>query len=71
MAIVNNTIISKRDFIKNYQAAAVYYRNALKTYAGKEIKGKITKEHGSNGCVRVLFERGMPGQSIGTKLDIL
>ena len=44
MAIVNNTIISKRDFIKNYQAAAVYYRNALKTYAGKEIKGKSANE---------------------------
>lgn len=41
-----------------------------KSPAGKEIKGKITKEHGRNGCVRVLFETGMPGQSISTKLDI-
>lgn len=41
-----------------------------KSPAGKEIKGKITKEHGRNGCVRVLFERGMPGQSIAQKVDI-
>jgi len=44
MALVNNTIISKRDFIRSYQAATVYYSNALKTYAGKEIKGKSANE---------------------------
>lgn len=41
-----------------------------KSPAGKEIKGKITKEHGRNGFVRVLFETGMPGQSITNKVDI-
>lgn len=41
-----------------------------KSPAGKEIKGKITKEHGRNGCVRVLFEKGMPGQSITEKVEI-
>ncbi|MDP7115594.1 MAG: 50S ribosomal protein L35ae [Candidatus Woesearchaeota archaeon] len=38
--------------------------------AGKEIKGEIRKEHGRNGFVRVLFETGMPGQSIGGKVEI-
>ena len=42
-----------------------------KSPAGKEIKGKITKEHGRNGCVRVLFETGMPGQSIANKVEII
>jgi len=41
-----------------------------KSPAGKEIKGKITKEHGRNGAVRVLFERGMPGQSIASKVEV-
>lgn len=41
-----------------------------KSPAGKEIKGKITKEHGRNGFVRVLFEKGMPGQSITNKVEI-
>jgi len=36
----------------------------------REIKGKITKEHGSKGAVRVLFEKGMPGQSITNKVRI-
>ncbi len=36
----------------------------------KEIKGKITAVHGGNGAVRVLFEKGMPGQSLGTEVKI-
>lgn len=30
----------------------------------KEIVGKVTALHGSKGAVRVLFEKGMPGQSL-------
>jgi len=41
-----------------------------KTSGGKEIKGKITATHGNSGAVRILFERGMPGQSLGTKVSI-
>jgi large subunit ribosomal protein L35Ae len=36
----------------------------------KEIKGVITKEHGNKGAVRVKFEKGLPGQAIGTKVKI-
>ena len=38
--------------------------------AKKEIKGKITAVHGRKGAVRVYFERGMPGQSVGAKVKI-
>lgn len=41
-----------------------------KSPAGKEIKGKITHVHGNKGNMRVLFERGMPGQSLGTHVEI-
>jgi len=34
--------------------------------AKKQIKGTVTAIHGGKGAVRVLFETGMPGQSIGT-----
>ncbi|MBN1924058.1 MAG: 50S ribosomal protein L35ae [Nanoarchaeota archaeon] len=36
----------------------------------KEITGKVTALHGSKGAVRVLFEKGMPGQSLLTKVSI-
>ena len=34
------------------------------------IQGKISAAHGNKGCVRVLFERGLPGQSLGTEVKI-
>ena len=38
--------------------------------AGKEIKGEIKSAHGSKGAVRAIFEKGMPGQSLATKVNI-
>jgi len=56
---------------KDKAAAVVGKTVTWKSPATKEIKGKITKEHGNNGAVKVLFERGMPGQSVGQKVAIL
>ena len=42
-----------------------------KSPAGKELIGAITQPHGNKGALRVLFETGMPGQSIGQKVDII
>ena len=41
-----------------------------KSPAGKELKGKVTKEHGNSGALRVQFETGMPGQSLSQKVLI-
>ena len=38
--------------------------------AKREIKGEIKTTHGNKGCLRVHFEKGMPGQAIGTKVKI-
>ncbi len=38
--------------------------------AKKEIKGAVKAAHGCKGALRVLFEKGMPGQSIGQKVKI-
>ncbi|MBU4493151.1 MAG: 50S ribosomal protein L35ae [Nanoarchaeota archaeon] len=38
--------------------------------AKKEIKGLVKSAHGCKGALRVLFEKGMPGQSIGQKVKI-
>lgn len=45
---------------------AVSWKNAQ----GTEIKGVVRSSHGNKGCVRVLFERGMPGQSLGNAVDL-
>jgi len=40
------------------------------TPSGKEINGKVTKDHGNKGAVRVRFEKGLPGQSLGEKVNV-
>ncbi len=34
------------------------------------IEGKITGKHGNKNRLRVLFEKGMPGQSLGKEVEI-
>ena len=41
-----------------------------KSPAGKIIKGKISGAHGNKGVVRSIFEKGLPGQAITTKVEI-
>ena len=37
----------------------------------KVIKGKISGAHGNRGILRAIFEKGLPGQAITTKVEIL
>ncbi len=41
-----------------------------KSPSGKEMEGKITNIHGNKGAVRAYFKPGLPGQSIGKKVNI-
>lgn len=41
-----------------------------KSPAGKIIKGKIAASHGTKGVVRAIFEKGLPGQAITTKVEV-
>ncbi len=41
-----------------------------KTASGKTITGKVKAPHGNSGAFKVEFEKGMPGQAIGTKVEI-
>jgi len=58
--------------VKNRKSAEKYVGKAVewKSPAGKIIKGKIASAHGNKGVVRAIFEKGLPGQSIGTKVEI-
>lgn len=55
---------------KEKAAKLVGKKVVWKSSAGKEIKGEVRASHGSKGAVRALFERGMPGQSIGSKVKV-
>jgi len=41
-----------------------------KSPANKELVGIIKNLHGNTGALRAAFEKGLPGQAIGTKLKV-
>ena len=41
-----------------------------KSKTGKELIGKVASPHGNKGALRIIFEKGLPGQSLGTKVHI-
>ncbi len=43
---------------------------AWESPAKKAISGEVSAPHGSKGAVRVIFESGMPGQSLGSKVKL-
>ena len=53
------------------KAKSLLNKNVIwKSPGGKEIKGVITNIHGNAGGLRVQFEKGLPGQSVGTKVSL-
>jgi large subunit ribosomal protein L35Ae len=62
--IVNG--INKREKTKTLLGKKVIWKSPK----GKELIGEVIKAHGNKGALRVRFETGMPGQSIGTKVEI-
>lgn len=40
------------------------------TQTGKKINGEVRSAHGNKGCIRALFERALPGQSLGTAVEV-
>ena len=65
MIVQVNSVDSKEKAAKLVGKKVVW-----KTSAGKQLTGQITNIHGNSGALRVRFDTGMPGQSIGSKVDI-
>ena len=67
-----NQMILELPGVTTRQKAAAYIGKSIswKSPAGKVINGKITNVHGTKGVMRVQFERGMPGQAIGAKVEV-
>ena len=55
---------------KEKAAKLVGKKVVWKTSAGKPMTGQITNIHGNSGALRVRFDTGMPGQSIGQKVVV-
>ena len=68
----HNQMIVQVDSVDNKEKASklVGKKVVWKTSAGKQMTGEITNIHGNSGALRVRFDTGMPGQSIGSKVMI-
>jgi len=67
----NQMIVYIEDVNSKEEASKLVGKEVVwKSPAGREIRGKIRAAHGNSGAVRVLFEKGMPGQAIGDKVNI-
>ena len=58
--------IDKIEKAKEFMGKEVSWKNVQ----GTIIKGKIMSTHGSKGHVRVVFEKGLPGQTINDPVEI-
>jgi large subunit ribosomal protein L35Ae len=66
----NQCIIYYDSMDKKQSAELLGKKVEWTTSSGKKMKGKITGLHGGKGAVRARFEKGLPGQAIGTKITI-
>lgn len=69
----NQMIIEVEGTDDKAKAEKLIGKEVVWTSPGKnktEIKGKISAVHGNKGAVRAIFERGLPGQAIGTEIKI-
>ena len=67
----NHMIISVDNVEKREDAEKLVSKEVIfKTEKGNEIKGKVASAHGNKGAIRVIFEKGMPGQALAKKVKI-
>jgi large subunit ribosomal protein L35Ae len=60
------------DGVSNKEQALKFVGKSVvwKSPAGREINGKIAASHGNKGVVRAIFEKGLPGQAVTTKVEV-
>ena len=58
--------VDSREKAQKYVGKEVVWTSPAKL----EIKGKVAAAHGGKGVIRAIFERGLPGQAIGTEVKI-
>ena len=59
--------VSKKEDAKKLIGKKVFWTSPK----GVKLQGKITNFHGTKGALRVRFDRGMPGQALGSLVEIV
>ncbi len=69
---VNQLLLEVNNVTSKNKAQSLLGKKLVwKTPGGKEIKGEVIGLHGNRGIVRAKFERNLPGQAIGSKVQLV
>ena len=60
--------VDSRDKAGKFKGKEVFWKSPGKE--PKVIAGKVASAHGNSGVLRVIFEKGLPGQAIGTDCEV-
>lgn len=67
----NHMIISAEGIESRDEAEKLVGKDVVfKTQTGKDLAGKVASAHGNKGAIRVIFEKGMPGQALGKGVEV-
>jgi len=67
----NHMVVYLSDTDNREKASKLVGKSVVwKSPKGKEINGKVASAHGNKGAVRVIFEKGLPGQSLGNNVEV-
>ncbi len=66
----NQVVINIDGYNKEKSKTLVGCKVIWTTPSGKELIGKVTSVHGNKGAVRSRFDKGLPGQAIGSEVRI-
>ena len=67
----NECLIQFTDVFSPAQSGQLIGRKVLWKGEKKKSIGKILGFHGKNGAVRVKFKKGVPGQALGTIVELI
>ena len=66
----NHMIIQPSGILTRADATKLVGKKVVWNTGKRDLTGVVASAHGNSGCVRVIFETGMPGQSLSQKVQI-
>ena len=64
-------LVSFTDVVSAARAGQLIGQKVVWKGENKKLTGKIMGFHGKNGVVRVRFKKGVPGQALGTTVELV
>ena len=64
-------LIQFADIVSAAKAGKLIGQKVVWTGENKKLMGKIVGFHGKNGIVRARFKKGVPGQALGTTVELV